>query len=263
MSFLHNYSDVFNLFFFCFVLCLGGTFLFFLIKALDSKFKYASELAFYNQGALLGVFIMLSGFVLTLSLVSELNDKNKINLQITNEIAFINDIDRTLAAFCTPEMQLIRSQLGQYTQSIIVDEWPVMSLGRGNEATRLLFDEMSKNILALRKQGKINLDATDILNPLIKELSLSRYHRISLGNAQLPKIFWLAMLVLISISAIIFYHISDKKITNLFLSYMLLSCLGVLMGLTYVIDEPFVGESSIKPDGYIAVQAIISSRQCQ
>jgi len=77
--------------------------------------------------------IAMCSLILAFSMVTVINNFNKAETAAAAEASLINNMDRMMVRYGDPEVAAMRSSLMAYTKSIVEDEWPLLSQGKGSE----------------------------------------------------------------------------------------------------------------------------------
>lgn len=202
--------------------------------------------------------VALSAIVLSFSLVLVITNYDHADQNVASEAARINDVDRLLQQYGDPRLKPIRTDLKNYAQSIIDDEWPRLQTQQEGVETANLFEIVSDKI------GQINPITpreTVIYSELLKKLDESvemRETRLEGAHIGLHGIYWVVNIAILF--GVLFMSalglILNKWLTAIGISLELAALVG-LMTLVFICDHPFEGTVAIKSDPIArAVKAI-------
>ena len=86
--------------------------------------------------------------------------------------------------------------------------------------------------------------------PLILDLSKARFLRQQFSGMSLPEIFWIGILILITISITLFFFLDKKNEHYSFILLFPMASIGILMALVVIFDKPFTGEKSVTTQAF-------------
>ena len=154
---------------------------------------------------------------------------------------------------------VIRKELFEYMNSIVDDEWVNLERGQGSSKTHMLWRGISRKIMSLEPVTNRQIAMyTDIIKKS-EEVAESREARIERSSIRLPGLFWIVILICIfSLLAInTLFLPSDSFFFGL---KILPVTLGALISLLVITDQPFKGQSSVKPDAFYKIIESIKTR---
>ena len=147
IEWLYRFSDLYIILF-CIAVSLVAMFVVHAVchKVVADKvpregFKFAE--AVHNS------LISLCTLVLAFSLVQAIGNFRLVNTEVATEAAQINNLDRLLLRFNSPEANDVRQHLLAYAKSIVEDDWPALINAGSSEKTTALFKPISKGIIAI------------------------------------------------------------------------------------------------------------------
>lgn len=209
-----------------------------------------------TQNTMSGAYVVL-GFVLVLAMTTVSDLENSVSTEATA----IKSLERMLVLEGSEPALKSRSYLLSYTQSILMDEWPVLKNGAGSEkssiALRNLFsalDEIGTGIL------KENIVYGKILDQAerVAELRNSRLFSI---QSNLPDTFYIVSLVsligVIAIAALRLIEASRIRVIALTIQVVMLS---LMFSAIVIIDLPYLGDTVTSSE---AIQKAYESMQAR
>ena len=204
--------------------------------------------------------ISLFTLVLAFSLVQAIGNYRQANTQVATEAAQINNLDRLLTRFNSPNAAEVRKHLMAYTKSIIEDDWPEMVNGGGSTTTTELFKPISQGIIAIQPDNDRQVSLYTSAVNLAHELERIREVRLESGTLQIPSNYWtvifFALLAKMLLSALL-----DRSSMGTYVLSLQMAVLGALLGLVLIFDEPYKGRTSVKPDNFVSVLEKMSARK--
>ena len=210
--------------------------------------------------SLFGSIITLSGLLIGFLLNQAQTNLREVQSLVSQEAGRINNLDRLLTRYGDPAVAVIRQELFDYMNTIVDDEWPLLQKAQGSKKTHMLWRGISRKIMSLEPVTNRQIAMyTDIIKKS-EEVAESREARIERSNIRLPGLFWVVILICI---------LSLLAINTLFLPsesfYLGLKILPVTMGalisLLVITDQPFKGQSSVKPEAFYKIIDSIKTRK--
>jgi hypothetical protein len=139
-----------------------------------------------------------------------------------------------------------------YAQSVVKDEWPKLSEHSTSRHTGDLFQALSQQILAIQPApGHDNVIYGDLVKTL-DQLAESREDRLSASDLELPPIFWQVISFLTLLLVVLCAFTEPQRAA--FLGGVGAG-LGLLIALVFLFDQPFSGDTSVKPDPILQVMS--------
>ena len=194
--------------------------------------------------------IAMCSLVLAFSMVTVIGNFNRADAAATAEASLINNMDRMMVRYGDPQVAELRKSLMAYTHSIVNDEWPLLSRGKGSDKTRELFVPISQGIIAIHPEpGRQNVIYTEMVKKA-DDIAEARDARIESTANSLAAIFWL--MVGFTFSAMIILTIFvDLTPLRVFGFAIQLAVFSALMSVVFIYDQPFDGETSISTKAFV------------
>jgi hypothetical protein len=211
---------------------------------------------------LIGIRATLIGMcslVLAFSLVTVIGNYNRAEAAAAAEASLINNMDRMMARYGDATASELRDELLAYTQSIVEDEWPMLSLGHGSEKTRELFVPISKGVIAIQPgQGRQSVIYTEMVKKA-DDIAEAREARIESTATSLATVFWL--MVALTFSAVIVLTVFvDLSPIRVFGFAIQMAAFAALLSVVFIFDEPFNGQTSVSPKAFVKVIGAMQGR---
>lgn len=168
---------------------------------------------------------------------------------VSKEAATASQLYQDLAIF-GPETRAARHALTVYVISIADDEWPMLSDGKGSDATetalRRVFDEIGKLEPKDNRSSAIYAEMLGKVNDLVE----LRRDRIVDSGTGIPAILWIIGLVG-ALLTVTYASAFTPTRYNVFMTAGIALTLGLVFLFILMVDYPFKGEFSIS-NGQIA-----------
>ncbi len=203
--------------------------------------------------------IAMCSLVLAFSLVTVIGNYNRAESAAAAEASLINNMDRMMARYGDPTASELRDELLAYTQSIVADEWPMLSLGHGSDKTRALFVPISKGVIAIQPgQGRQSVIYTEMVKKA-DDIAEAREARIESTSTALAAVFWL--MVALTFSAVVvltlFIDLSPIRVFGFSLQ---MAAFAALLSVVFIFDEPFNGQTSVSPKAFVKTISAMQGR---
>lgn len=209
------------------------------------KHSHNDMVSFYL--AAVGVFY---GITLGLIAVGTYTSYSNADSIASQEAAAVSALYRDISSYPEPERSTLRQQLKEYVRIVIEDVWPLQQQG---EAPRFGTQQLNRmNITLLEftsnteREKIIHVEALNQFNNLLTQNSL----RLQSVKNGLPITMYMVIIIgaLLNIMVSWLFIIDNFRLHSL-LNILMAGLLGLLVFLIAVMDYPYRGNYSIKPDG--------------
>lgn len=193
--------------------------------------------------------LSLTAFVLAFSVVQANTELARAAKLAADEATGIGQIDRLLVRIDAAKTEPARVALASYAKSIVADEWPYMREGHdgfGHATTRARMQAFND---ALHR-----LELTDAKNAvLIREviehadqIEDLRDARLREAREALPALFW-AVIIFLALMMMALGAFLRPTLTNVVMVAAQAAAVGLLSSFLFMLDHPFMGQTSITP----------------
>lgn len=205
----------------------------------DAERSTAAIDGFKLIGPLTGVF---TAFLLLQS-INKLNDARHL---VESQAMNLLQLDHSIGQVSNSEAYQARQSLRNYARSLVDHGWPAMRTMKPSSEVEAALNNLSNEVDSVAKSAPEN-------HRLLQSMSVDLG---SVGDVQaqisaaalggLPQAFWLVQLVLLLLMAIQLAMVGPKwaQIAPL-AGYF--AALGLLVGLLFAMDRPFLGDESADP----------------
>lgn len=198
------------------------------------------------------LFTSITLLLIAFSLVRVQGDHRNVEDLVSREAALMFKLNRSLASFGgqhTPELQ---SDLKDYAQAIVKEEWPLMAKNERSEEVSNLLTDLTQGIRLLDPRNPVQQMARVDIVTTLNQLSDVREARLSAARLKLPTYLWDALAV--SVSLLIIFGWLQNPLPKM-VAYVGGVTIGVAVLFTLVIalEGLFVGESQVTPEAIIHV----------
>jgi hypothetical protein len=193
--------------------------------------------------------LSLTAFVLAFSVVQANTELQRAAKIAADEATGIGQIDRLLVRIDTAATQPARVALAAYAKSIVEDEWPYMKMGHdgfGHATTRERMQAFNDTLHRLELT-----DAKDaaLIREVIEhadQVEDLRDARLREAREALPALFWVVIgflaLMMMALGAFL-----RPTLTNVVMVGAQGAAVGLLASFLFMLDHPFMGQTSITP----------------
>jgi hypothetical protein len=180
------------------------------------------------------------------------NHRNVEDL-VAREATIVYKLNRDLGSYGSEEATVLQAKARSYAQSMIDDEWPLLSTGGRSVKTSALLDGLddgSRQLIPATQRQQIA--QSEILN-ILAQMSDVREARLSASHLSLPLYYWQAICCSIMVLIVVgwFQHPMFKLVI-----YVGGVVLGVCLMLALLIatDGVFIGQNRVTP---LAIERIV------
>jgi hypothetical protein len=197
-----------------------------------------------------------TGVVLAFSLVQAQGNLRNVQKTVSMEALQLNQLDR-LAISYGPELTPVRQAARDYAQSVVSDEWFRLAKHSYSPRSTELFRLLSQRVLSIQPTAaRENVIYSDLVR-MTDQLAESRQERLAESELALPPIFW-EVIGSLTILLIIFAGFVNER------HAMSLGGLGagvaLLISLVFIFDQPFLGDSSVRPNAILNTIQMMNAR---
>ena len=156
----------------------------------------------------------------------------------------------------------IQSTISDYIDDVIHVEWRLMAGGfRDSGATRS-FIRLNKLYLSVNSDLLKNKEALSLSMDNLNEIRDCRRHRILSSKEHMPDILWIVLIIgtIILIVFTLFFSTKNRRHLNIMSSLLIFICVLVLY-LIFVLDHPFIGRNSIKPEPFTLIKNMMKNSE--
>lgn len=223
------------------LLCVGAPWVTRRLLRLDVDARWAAGAldALKLIGPLAGIFTVF----LLLQSVNRLHDAHKL---VESQAMNLLQLDRSLGRIEGTETAEARRALRDYARVLVDRGWPAMRTMQPSPDLDAAFSQLSNGIDTLTKVPAIQRRIIDPVLSDLEALGDMQAQITAAANGGLPAMFWFALGLLMLLMVAEAAMIEPRHSTVLPLAGYF-AALGLLIGLLFLMDRPFVGEQSADP----------------
>ena len=202
----------------------------------------------------------MAGVVLAFSLVQAESNLRSDQAQVGREASAILIVDRALLRIGIPDAANARPLLTAFIRSQLNDDWPsLVKSGTRSPVTDASYTALSRVVRSLEPQSRREEIIYAELIKAMDDVSDARETLIQDANLQLPDFFWTMALAFVFLGLVL-GCLSEARINRAAALSGTAAGIGLLLSFVVIVDEPFRGETSIKPKS-IENALVLNSRR--
>lgn len=206
-----------------------------------------------------GTLFTMTGFALAITLVQAQGNFRKVEALVATEASQVNTLDRLMTRYGDPEVAALRPKLLDYAVSIVRDEWPSMAQSHGNAATMARFTPLAQGITAISAApGRQSTLYSEMMKAL-DALAEARDTRLEAAEVAIPAIYWAIVVFAMTVLVIASCAIRRSPLRTFFLSTQA-AILGAFIGVVFITDHPFNGQTFVSAKPFDVAIAAIKQR---
>ena len=166
--------------------------------------------------------------------------------QEANDLATIYTLTNGLPG---PERRQVQQVARSYAQTVIDEEWPMLQENQLSPHTGELLNELRQDIENFEPNTYAEQVLYDRAVSRVNSLADTRRLRLSEANANIPTILWVILLIgeVVMVSFAYLFGLESTRAHMLMIGALSLVITSILFA-TYSLDNPFAGDSRLKPD---------------
>ena len=207
------------------------------------------QIAFYLSAV--GVFYGITLGLLAAGVWQNLEDSEE---KVTNEAAAIGALYRDVKSFPAPKNEALKKKLTAHMHYLIDTAWDIHKQGGTATKGTVLLSEFHDELSSFEpKSAREEALFNEALRQFNRVSELRRM-RLSSVNNGMPFLVWLLILIGGAITLVIcwLFNIPSLRM-HVIMNALIGLAVGTLIYLIVMLDYPFRGELSIRPDAYVEV----------
>lgn len=204
----------------------------------------------YFAVAIIGAMTSLVAVLLTFTLIQSINTYNRANEAVLTEISAIELLYKRAVFLDNKYTKDLKDKTRNYVSDIIESDWYTMITGQRSESTEETFNKLLISVSRASHASDVDQETAWDLSTSFGEVVKGRYDRLKLAGNNLPPIYYMAILVLFIIHILQFFLLTKRSFFSLTILNLNMAALGLLLGLVFVYDHPFEGETAVRIELY-------------
>ncbi|MFH0886623.1 MAG: hypothetical protein V1843_00485 [bacterium] len=212
------------------------------------KFKAHNDVAGFIFATLGVIYAVMLAFLVIVAW----ENFDQCNSNVVKEANFIGSLYRDSEAFSPDFKAELSTALNAYVNSIIHDEWPLLSKGRGSPRTH----QLSTNIYKLyaKYEPRSISEQIFLAESIGKRNDAGELKRIRIHDSHtgIHPVLWLVLIMggMITISFTFFFGMENFG-AQIIMTSLLAGMIGLMLFTVMVLDYPYSGSVSIHPGPFI------------
>jgi hypothetical protein len=146
-----------------------------------------------------------------------------------------------------PDLIALRPLLAKYGESLVNDEWPLLSRGERSDATGEAFNDLTKGVRATSPDDARQQSVYAELLKTMDDLFDLRESILADSELGLPQFFWITTCGLL-ILGLVLAGLTASSLSRTVGVGAPAAGVALLLAFVIIVDLPFDGETSIGPD---------------
>jgi hypothetical protein len=201
------------------------------------------DAAFDGYKSLMGMI----GVVLAFSLVQANSNLRQVTDTVSKEASAIATVDRILLRSGKPDLVALRPLLAKYGESLVNDEWPLLSRGERSDAASEAYNNLSKGARATSPEDSRQQAVYAELLKTMDDLFDLREEVLADSEIGLPKFFWVTAFGLLIVGFVL-AGLTASSLSRTVGVGAPAAGVALLLAFVIIVDLPFEGETSIGPE---------------
>jgi hypothetical protein len=194
------------------------------------------------------VVATLLSLLLSLTFADLRTESGAIRSAVTAETALLADIYRDLSMFDSQEAEALQTQLMEYVDAVIVQEWEALGRGEVDESVIARFQDLELSILRLEAVTPLQAELRSRLVEDIDSVSDSRTTRLVEVGTEIPTFLPLAILGFLWTSALLSVCATQGRKVVFIGAYC--AFFGIVIYIILAMDNHFEGIGEVTPSAF-------------
>jgi len=212
--------------------------------------RKSNDVAGFLFAAVATIFAVVLGFLVII--VWEKYDAAVANSQV--EVAAVSDLYRDVLPYPAAERDQIRHELHDYMDTVVRVEWPAMQRGKSPTAAIRDLELIAWHVERFQPATMAESNAQSKAMDQVERLLDARRLRIHQNEPSVPLILWFALIVgACSLIGFAFMFGVENQTSQLIMTGILATVIGLLFVVVYEFDSPFSGAVGVPLDGWLVL----------
>ncbi len=220
------------------------------------KFHKPQKLKLHNDvaGFIFATLGVIYAVLLAFLVVINWQDFDEAQKNVAKEANYLASVYRDSTPLPAAFRSELKNNLVDYVNSIIADEWPIMIKGERSPKTQGTQERIWRLFSSYQPRNETQkIFFTEALKKL-NDASEMRRARISQASSTIHPILYFVLLIggLLTISFTLFFG-SENFVPQIIMTSMLAAMIALTLFTIIVLDCPFAGDISVKPDVFKSI----------
>jgi hypothetical protein len=202
-----------------------------------------------RDGAVFDAFktiMAMAGVVLAFSLVQADGNLRSVQSVVGSEANAMMLVDRCLLRFGDPAVAQYRPLLDAFGRSQLRDEWPTLAAKGRSSMTDARYTALSRALRHIEPQSRREeIIYTEMIKAL-DDMFDDRESLIQNANTQLPDFFWTVSCSFVLLGLLL-GGLTEASFGRATALSGTAAGVGLLLAFVVIVDQPFLGQTSVKP----------------
>lgn len=183
--------------------------------------------------------------VVGFSLLQAVSTFNQVQRQVDREATDLQQVDGALSLLGAGErVASVRNLVRDYAASVVEREWPALKQGRRSDDTDAAFKRMVRGVHGLVSADGAAPQRLDGVMRNLGDAQDGRTQRLNAAFTGLPTVFWQATWLLVALLFAAALCLKRSVHSSLYAGAYA-AAIALLLGLVFIVDQPFRGEFSV------------------
>jgi hypothetical protein len=199
------------------------------------------------------------GVVLAFSLVQANGVLRSLDGAVEREASAISTADRLMLRIGQPELADLRPALAAYARSLVNDEWPLLAEGQRSLATDDAYVALSKPARSVTPSDSRQQAMYNELLRNLDDIADLREEILAATDEGLPRFFWITVVGLLAVGAAV-AAVAGSGLSRAVGLAAPATAIALLLAFVIIVDQPFDGDTSVKPTPIEKMLIVIARR---
>ncbi|TWU29055.1 bestrophin-like domain [Novipirellula artificiosorum] len=202
-------------------------------------------------GSVVSSFGVLYGLLMSLITVAAYQNMNDVKSKVEAEADSMLALYRYVGEYPSPQSEEIRSDLRDYCQRIINEEWPLLRKGQHPRGAHVYMNPIIMQLISRDDHTERGKFIRDLSIEHYEEMANLGLERRNAAETAIPAVMWYVVFVGTLINFALMWSFDMRFLTQLFLGGLVAFFLGALILLIAVLERPYRSrEFGISPNAF-------------
>ena len=206
-------------------------------------------------GPVIGTVGTILAVILSFLLVTVWQEYDQAAGTVEQEASAVADLYHLAGSFPPAVGQRLRSDLRDYIEAVVNDEWPAMRTGHRSSAARRSAMQALEIVAAYNPSAASQQALQQDAIGLVHTFQDARRDRLFANDQGIPVFFWASNLVMAAITIALCYLFRVRSRTaHVAMTMSVAAVIAIVFVLIALFDYPFRGYTQIKPTLFVNLQ---------
>ncbi len=206
-----------------------------------------NEIAIPIHAAISVIYAVLLAFV-TVIVWEQYNNTEEA---VSREANLVASIDRDVYTFPAPLRNEIHTDLTNYVNSVINEEWELMRKGKLDGYVNKSYQAIWNSIQSFNPKDDHERNWLNLVYQQLNKLDETRSNRLLYAEREIPRPIW-GLLIFAGLITLLFscFFGAEKRDVHIYMTSTLGVVIGIMLFIIDEIDRPFIGIVSLDPEAF-------------